>query len=309
MLLRHTGERSTATIVSHREEIRRMRLLRDLVAIVTIVSGAGSAAALTPPIPPLSGPYRVQPGGVVLACGGIIGECRGLTLEGTLHFADTFDEVRIAQADLRLRSDEGAWAFPGSGDLPLVGLSGPVLNDGSTIRVELEADGQHGQRVALELIGVGVVSGLVGNIQLALRGTYDEGCCDRYVYEFGNVRLEPDLYEGLALGLQGEPRFVVDVVWSPGDGTDTPATPARLGANLGYFWFFSADNPEIFVKIVSACETQFARVWFFASGLTHLAVRIQVTDRWTGLTKTYINPGGFAFFPIQDTGGFPCQPF
>jgi hypothetical protein len=221
---------------------------------------------------------------------------------------DTFTEVRIAQTDLRLRDDHGASAFPGSTDLPLVGLSGPVMTEGDTKRVELTADGQHGQRVALELVEVGVVANIFGNVRLALRGTYDEGCCDRYVYEFGNVRLEPDLYEGLALGLQGEPRFVVKVSWAPDHGIDKPAVPERLGGSLGYFWFYSADNPEIFVKIVSACQTPFAREWFFASGLTNLGVRIQVTDRWSGLTKTYVNPVGQPFVPIQDTGGFPCTP-
>ncbi len=285
-------------------------LIRNLVAFFSIAVGAaaGSAWALTPPPPPLEGLYRVQPGGVVLACGGIIGDCRAFTLEGTLYIEDTFVEARIAQTDLRLRDDHGASAFPGAGDLPLVGLSGPILTQGDTKRVELAADGQYGQSVALELVGVGVAGNLVGNVRLALRGTYNEGCCDRYVYEFGNVRLDPELYDGLTLGLPEAPRFVVNVVFATESGSDSPAIPERLGGNLGYFWFFSADNPEIFVKVVSACETQFNRVWFFASGLTNLGVRIQVTDRWSGLTKTYINPIGQPFAAIQDTGGFPCPP-
>ena len=120
---------------------------------------------------------------------------------------------------------------------------------------------------------------LVGNLRLALRGTYDEGCCDRYVYDFGNVRLEPDFFEALELGLQEDPRFLINVSWATGRRPEYAAVPARLGGNLGYFWFFSPDNPEIFVKIVSACDTPFERVWFFASGLTNLGVRIEVTDR------------------------------
>ena len=83
--------------------------------------------------------------------------------------------------------------------------------------------------------------------------------------------------------------------------------PARLGSNHGYFWFYTPDNPEIFVKIVSACETPFQNVWFFASALTNLRVRIEVDDRFTGLRKTYVNEAGVPFAPIQDTQGFPCQ--
>ena len=92
---------------------------------------------------------------------------------------------------------------------------------------------------------------------------------------------------------------MVNVSFATDPGSDKPAVPERLGGNLGYFWFFSADNPEIFVKVVSACQTPFARVWFFASGLTNLGVRIHVTDRWSGLTKTYINPIGQPFGPIR----------
>ena len=63
--------------------------------------------------------------------------------------------------------------------------------------------------------------------------------------------------------------------WSTSRLRPTPAATnpryrSAWEANHGYFWFYSADNPEIFVKIVSACETPFARVWFFASGLTNL---------------------------------------
>jgi hypothetical protein len=290
-----------------------MRLLRD-IAVITIVgaaAGAQSVTALTPPIPPLAGPYKVQPGGVVLACGGFDGSCRALTLEGTLYFDAGFTELRIAQSDLRLRGDHGATQFPGSNDLSLVGLTGPIINDGDSRVVELAADGPHGQRVDLELHTVGVTGGLVGNLRLALRGTYDEGCCDRYVYDFGNVRLEPDLTDGgLLLGPTDFdfPRFVVSVRWTSVSGSDKVATSEQLGPSHGYFWFYSADNPEIFVKMVSACSTPHNRVWFFASGLTNLGVLIEVMDRSTFITKTYINPIGSSFAPILDTGGFPCLP-
>jgi hypothetical protein len=295
-------------LLRHRTREQTMRA-RNLVFCLVAISGAVAArpaGALTPPIPPFFGSFRVQPGGVVLACGGFVGDCRTFTLEGSLFLEQIIDTVRIAESDLRLRNDLGVIPFPGSSDLPLVGLSGTIEIVDGTRRIALAADGQHGQRAALELVDVGTFSNPIGTVRLALVGTYDEGCCDRFVYSFGNVKLEPELHDGLALGLPESPRFVVDVSWAPGDGTETRAVPERLGANLGYFWFFSSDNPEIFVKIVDACDTRWGRVWFFASGLTNLGVRIVVTDRSTGLTKTYFNAVGSPFASIQDTGGFPC---
>jgi hypothetical protein len=283
-----------------------MRLTLVLVAILAIVCSAPSepAAALTPPIPPMDGTYRVQPGGVVVACGGITGTCRTLQLEGTIDLDASFTEVRIASTDLRL-VDGGASPFPVPGELQLAGLEGVIQNEGESPFVELQAEGQFGQRVALELRTVGVVPNLVGNLLLALRGTYDEGCCDRWVYDFGNVRLEPDFLEALELGGGDYPRFEIAVYW--GDGfSESVAVPAELGSNLGYFWFFSQENPEIFVKIIDACDTDFESVWFFASGLTNLKVRIEVRDRHTFQNKTYHSHGGSAFMPIQDTAGFPC---
>ena len=284
-----------------------MRPLSSLVLVAAIVCAAPEAGhALTPPIPPLSGTYQVQPGGVVLACGGFSGECRTFTLEGTIELVDSFIEVRIARTDLRLRDDNGAFAFPGANDLQLTGLEAPVVIEESTHVIELAAEGEHGQSLALELRGVGTVPNLIGNVRLALRGTYNEGCCDRYTYEFGNVRLEPDVIDGLAMGLQEEPRFVVNVFRKDGFN-ELQANHERLGSTLGYFWFYTPDNPEIFVKVVSACDTPFERVWFFASGLTNQGVRIEILDRWTFQTRTYENPSGVAFIPIQDTTGFPCE--
>ena len=285
-----------------------MRPLSSLFLVAAIVCPVVPEAghALTPPIPPLSGTYHVQPGGVVLACGGFSGQCRTFTLEGTIELFSTFIEVRIARTDLRLRDDDGAFAFPGANDLQLTGLEAPIVIEDQTHVIEFAAEGEHGQSLALELRGVGTIPNLIGNVRLALRGTYNEGCCDRFTYEFGNVRLEPDVIDGLAMGTQEDPRFVINVLWGNGI-TEARASHERLGTSHGYFWFYTPDNPEIFVKIVSACETPFQRVWFFASGLTNQAIEIEVLDRWTFQTKTYLSPAGTAFLPIQDTSGFPCQ--
>jgi len=46
------------------------------------------------------------------------------------------------------------------------------------------------------------------------------------------------------------------------------------------------------------------RYWVFAGGLTNVNVVTTVTDTQTGAFKTYTNPQGTAFQPIQGTSAF-----
>jgi hypothetical protein len=59
------------------------------------------------------------------------------------------------------------------------------------------------------------------------------------------------------------------------------------------------------VKAVAGCPLN-DRYWVFAGGLTNVNVVMTVTDTQTGAVKTYINPQGTAFAPIQDTSAFTC---
>ena len=91
----------------------------------------------------------------------------------------------------------------------------------------------------------------------------------------------------------------------------TPSGPTfetsavKLTADSGYFWFFGPDNVELVVKVLQACSEPFHSYWFFAAGLTNVEVGITVVDRETGASKTYTNPRGTPFAPIQDTAAFP----
>jgi pre-peptidase len=87
-----------------------------------------------------------------------------------------------------------------------------------------------------------------------------------------------------------------------GNGMAIPET-----SDTGLFWFFSASNIEMVIKVVNACS--FAggpRYWVFAGGLTNVQVVLTVTDTSTGTVKTYTNPQGVPFAPIQDTSAFQC---
>ena len=84
-------------------------------------------------------------------------------------------------------------------------------------------------------------------------------------------------------------------------------TPCRaLTGDTGDFWFFNSANVEVIVKVLDGCVANGHR-WVFASGLTNVLATITVTDVLTGVTKSYTNPQGVAFRPIQDTTAFICN--
>jgi streptogramin lyase len=101
-------------------------------------------------------------------------------------------------------------------------------------------------------------------------------------------------------------RFRVTAEWrsltASGAGTAVPLT-----SDSGYFWFFSASNVEVLVKALDGCGFN-SRYWVFAAGLTDVEVTLRVTDTQTGALRTYVNPQGTAFQPIQETSAFATCP-
>jgi hypothetical protein len=88
---------------------------------------------------------------------------------------------------------------------------------------------------------------------------------------------------------------------------DEDARVLPLTADTGAFWFFGANNIEVLVKVLDGCEVN-SRRWIFAGGLTNAQVILTVTDTQTGVVRTYTNPQGVAFEPIQDTSAFATCP-
>jgi hypothetical protein len=85
-------------------------------------------------------------------------------------------------------------------------------------------------------------------------------------------------------------RFQVDVTWTDqhsggvqGVGTALPGTD-----QTGYFWFFSAANTELVVKMVDG-RTLNNHFWVFRGGLSDVDYTIRVTDTATGAVRTYRN--------------------
>jgi plastocyanin len=111
----------------------------------------------------------------------------------------------------------------------------------------------------------------------------------------------------------GDNRFKVQVHWQTSQGGgqsgDGQAIPlSNLGVTEGgLFWFFSANNPELLIKIVNGCPVT-QHWWVFASAGTNVGITITITDTSDQSVKVYTNPDRTAMAPIQDTAAFSnCQ--
>jgi hypothetical protein len=102
-------------------------------------------------------------------------------------------------------------------------------------------------------------------------------------------------------------RFQVQATFDAGHGNSGQAHTVQLTSDTGYMWFFAGTNVEAVVKVLDACSLN-NHFWFFAGGLTNVAVTLTVTDTLKGVSKVYHNPQGTTFVPIQDTSAFATCP-
>ncbi|HXO26231.1 MAG TPA: protease pro-enzyme activation domain-containing protein [Thermoanaerobaculia bacterium] len=114
-------------------------------------------------------------------------------------------------------------------------------------------------------------------------------------------------------GQPGDRRFQIQVAYRTaqagglaGSGHAVPLAPAGI-VHGGAFWFFSADNPEMLVKVIDGCGTN-GKQWFFASAGSNVGLTVTVTDTTTGMQRVYTNPDGTAALPVQDTSAFTACP-
>jgi hypothetical protein len=75
-----------------------------------------------------------------------------------------------------------------------------------------------------------------------------------------------------------------------------------LTSDTGYFWFFSAGNIELVIKVVDGRPVN-GHYWVFYGALTDVEVSITVTDTATGAIRTYFKPAG-ALASDADTATF-----
>jgi uncharacterized repeat protein (TIGR01451 family) len=108
------------------------------------------------------------------------------------------------------------------------------------------------------------------------------------------------------LCLNGQ-RFRVTASFDAGGGNAGAAHAITLTEDTGYFWFFSAANVEVVVKVLNGCVLN-QHYWIFAGGLTNVHGVLTVKDTLTGVVKTYSNPADTAFAPVQDTAALATCP-
>src|SRR6476659_8990551 len=116
-----------------------------------------------------------------------------------------------------------------------------------------------------------------------------------------NVASTPCVPGPTTLCLNGG-RFKVEGTFNTGT-QQGQAQAVKLTDETGYFWFFSNTNVEAVIKVLNACTFN-QKFWVLAGGLTNVQTTITVTDSNTGVVKTYSNPQGTAFQPVQDTSAF-----
>jgi plastocyanin len=98
-------------------------------------------------------------------------------------------------------------------------------------------------------------------------------------------------------------RFKVEVGWRvPSQGTSGSGRAVTLTGDTGQFWFFSANNIELVIKVVDGRGFN-GKFWVFYGALSDVEYTIQVTDTATGNSKTFVNPSGH-LASVADTSGF-----
>lgn len=102
-------------------------------------------------------------------------------------------------------------------------------------------------------------------------------------------------------------RFTVTVTWTKSDGATGTGVPVLLAGESRWFWFFTPDNPELFVAVLpSACGVN-GFIWTKLYAGTNVAVTVVIKDTQTGFSKTYTNPQGQLFQAVVDTAYERCQ--
>ena len=104
----------------------------------------------------------------------------------------------------------------------------------------------------------------------------------------------------------GDDRFEVEVTWWDFEGGSGEGRAQALSSDTGVFWFFDRESAELVVKILDGRAIN-GSYWVYYGSLTNVGFELTVTEKATGLTKTYSNPAG-EFASVGDTEAFPVAP-
>jgi dienelactone hydrolase len=102
-------------------------------------------------------------------------------------------------------------------------------------------------------------------------------------------------------------RFRVEVAWDANGTSGSGKTVPGAAADSGLFWFFSAANWELMIKVLDGCTLN-GNYWVYSAATTDVHYVLTVTDTLTGQVKRYENPAGKAAAATTDTSAFPTCP-
>lgn len=103
-------------------------------------------------------------------------------------------------------------------------------------------------------------------------------------------------------------RFEARVHWRLRDGTTGQGRAIPFTDQAGLFWFFTAENLEMLIKMLDACTLN-DRFWVFFAATTNVEFTVSVTDTWTDTRKEYSNQLDHPADPVLDTDAFAtCAP-
>ena len=106
--------------------------------------------------------------------------------------------------------------------------------------------------------------------------------------------------DGVVLGAG---RFAVDVSWRNASGGSGAGSVVFQSDDSAVFWFFTAGNWEMMLKVIDGCTLN-DRFWVFSAATTDVEFTVRVTDTVSGAVKTYRNPLGTSAPAITDTDAF-----
>ncbi len=81
--------------------------------------------------------------------------------------------------------------------------------------------------------------------------------------------------------------------------------PDSVTTQGGLFSFFSADNPELLVKVLDGCAIN-GHYWVLGSASTNVHFVLQISDSTTGTSWRHENVQDQLAPAFADTAAFPC---
>ena len=102
-------------------------------------------------------------------------------------------------------------------------------------------------------------------------------------------------------------RFAVRASYRHPDGVRSGQARIRdayLGDTATLFYFFSADNPELLVKVLDGCDAN-GHYWVFGSAGTDLEYEVEIADAKDGRVIRYARDASDPL--ISDTSAFRCE--